>query len=53
MVKFIIARGIGFSPGEPGYIVTHGFTDLSDGGGGELPVTIHPSAAITLLLGID
>lgn len=30
-VKHVIARGVGFSPGEIGYIVTGGFTNLATG----------------------
>jgi hypothetical protein len=52
MIKFIIGRGIGFTPDEPGYIVTHGFTDLSDGGGGVGASASTPGFATKYLLGL-
>jgi hypothetical protein len=51
MIKFIIGRGIGFSPGEVGYIVTHGFTDLDDGAGAGAS-TRSPGFGSKFLLGL-
>jgi hypothetical protein len=51
MIKFIIGRGIGFSPGEVGYIVTHGFVDLDDGAGAGAS-TSTPGFASKFLLGL-
>jgi hypothetical protein len=51
MIKHIIGRGIGFSPDEPGYIVTHGFTDLDDGAGAGAS-TSSPGFGSKFLLGL-
>ena len=42
-IKNIIAKGIGFSPGTSGYLVTHGFLNLGGGGGSPKQEHAHRS----------